>query len=619
MKINLETTEQAEFIDLIAKELNFQLSPTGKKLRLKQQGTTLKIVNTYEEATIYYAEKPHLFRGLTLWSKKEQQPYTYEETPNFEKIGPMIDTSRNGVPRIPKLKDFLFTCCKMGLNTCMLYMEDTYEIPEYPYFGHYRGRYSQEELQSLDAYATTLGIELIPAIQTLAHLKNPLKWGFTKDFQDTDDILLVGEQKTYDFLKAALTSISACFTTKKIHIGMDEAMNLGLGKFLEKNGLQNRFELMAKHLTNVFELCQKQALTPMIWSDMFFRIGSTTNDYYDPHNTFPGDITEKIPDLTLVYWDYYHHHEQEYLTMFEKHKKLQRPVYFAGGVWTWNGLAPNYGKSFETTKAGLFAAKKYKIPYVFATLWGDDGSETPLLSSLLGLQQFSEEQFQKNPDLTWIKKQFQLFHGEAAETFLLLDQFDQVPSIPCNNPQAANPSKLLFYQDILYGLYEKDLAALDVGSHYSQLAKKLRQTPISPRSKMMAAYYQQLATVLSHKASMGTNLQQSYQQSDMDALQKLKQDLFVLATETKKLYLLYRNLWFEWNKPFGFEIIDLRYGALLQRINTSIWRLDHFLTHKLEHLEELEAPSLFFDSFSTSGIGRNLFHGIYSPGKISDV
>ena len=37
----------------------------------------------------------------------------------------------------------------MGLNSLMLYMEDTYEIPEYPYFGHLRGRYSQSDFAGI--------------------------------------------------------------------------------------------------------------------------------------------------------------------------------------------------------------------------------------------------------------------------------------------------------------------------------------------------------------------------------------------------------------------------------------------------------------------------------------
>ena len=54
----------------------------------------------------------------------------------------------------------------------MLYTEDTYEVDNQPYFGYLRGRYSQKELREIDDYAFKHGMELIPAIQTLAHLKS---------------------------------------------------------------------------------------------------------------------------------------------------------------------------------------------------------------------------------------------------------------------------------------------------------------------------------------------------------------------------------------------------------------------------------------------------------------
>lgn len=64
----------------------------------------------------------------------------------------------------------------MGMNVLMLYTEDTYEVPGEPYFGSYRGRYTKAEIQEMDAYASMFGIELVPCIQTLAHLHNALKW-----------------------------------------------------------------------------------------------------------------------------------------------------------------------------------------------------------------------------------------------------------------------------------------------------------------------------------------------------------------------------------------------------------------------------------------------------------
>ncbi|KPG70575.1 beta-N-acetylhexosaminidase [Enterococcus sp. RIT-PI-f] len=623
MPIHIETSDPTltDFWQIAAPELQLQLDESGEKMILIQRSGSLKIVKTPTSTTIFYQEKAHLFRALVLWVTQPEATFTFEEQPQFKEIGPMIDLSRNAVLTIEQAKRFILLCGKMGLNTCLLYMEDTYEIPEFPYFGYLKGRYTQKQLQELDQYAQAIGIELVPAIQTLAHLTNPLKWGFAKDMKDTSDILLVDAPKTYQFIEAALTSIQQSFSTDKIHIGMDEAHQLGKGTYFEEHGPEDRFSIMTKHLQKVVAICNKLSLKPMMWSDMFFRLGSKTGDYYDPDVDFPEDLPQQIPEVTMVYWDYYHHDEARYQQLFRDHQQLQRPVIFAGGIWTWNGLAPNYGKTIATSRAGLSAAKKANIQTIYATLWGDDGGETPLIASLLGLQLFAEYQFHPDPTITEIAAAFRRFHQLAAEDFLLLSQFDQTPGVPMDNPSGANPSKLVFYQDLLFGLYDQTLAAEPLKAHYQQLAKELQHVQVSADTQKMFHYYQQLAEVLSNKADFGHTLHLAYQTNDLSEIQSHLHQATQLKKALRQLYDTYRSLWFEWNQPFGFEIMDLRYGALMNRIDTTIWRLSHYLDGSISVLPELIGPRLPYDELypSPEGFGRNLFHGIYSPSKISDV
>ena len=88
----------------------------------------------------------------------------------------MIDCSRNAVMNTSAVKRWIDVTAGMGYNTLMLYTEDTYEVNNQPYFGYMRGRYSQAELRELDDYAAQKGMELIPCIQTLAHLNAIFRW-----------------------------------------------------------------------------------------------------------------------------------------------------------------------------------------------------------------------------------------------------------------------------------------------------------------------------------------------------------------------------------------------------------------------------------------------------------
>src|SRR5699024_1726793 len=106
--------------------------------------------------------------------------------------------------------------------------------------------------------------------------------------------------------------------TNRIHIGMDEAWNLGLGRYLEKNGYRSKFDLMNEHLKRVLAITEKHGLKPMMWSDMYFRAGSETGDYYDKDCVIPDDVIADMPQgVQQVYWDYYHQDEAFYLDWIE--------------------------------------------------------------------------------------------------------------------------------------------------------------------------------------------------------------------------------------------------------------------------------------------------------------
>jgi|GEM_PF-2053173 len=57
----------------------------------------------------------------------------------------------------------------------------------------------------------------------------------------------------------------------------------------------------------------------------------------------------------------------------------------------------------------------------------------------------------------------------------------------------------------------------------------------------------------------------------------------------------YRALWFSLYKPTGWEVMDTRYGGLMQRAATTKLRLEQYAYGKLDRLEELEQERLYFD------------------------
>jgi hexosaminidase len=623
-----------EGVRVLADELGFSLE-TDQGISLHSDRTDepmLEITSNTAEATIRFSETAYFYRGLGLLVERLHEnegrasDFQLAELPQFTMNGAMFDCSRNAVFQGSAVKKLIRSMALMGLNTLMLYTEDTYEAANLPYFGYMRGRYTQEELKDYDDYAHLLGVEIIPCIQTLAHLAQALKWNYAADMKDNAEILLVGEPKTYEFIENMIASASSPFRTRRIHIGMDEAHQLGLGNYLDKNGYRNRFDIMNEHLHQVVGIARKYGLQPMIWSDMYFRLGSKHSWYYDLEVDIPKEVIQGMPEgVQFVYWDYYHDDPAFYEAYVDIHRTFGSDPVFAGGIWTWNGISPNYSKTVTTSNAALEACKRKGVREVLATLWGDNGSETNLMTGMYGLQLFAEHGFSEaTPTPERLKQRFKICTGADADDFLALNAMDETPGVAEGNMNESNPSKYLLWQDILLGLFDANIAEFheEISAHYSRLKERLEITD-SAGWETLFAFYKQLAEVLAQKAGIGVRLKSAYDSGDREALRGfVETELPELDGRIRKLRDAHRELWFDTYKPFGWETIDIRYGGLIGRIENAIFRLGYYLDGRVDKIEELEVERLLFDwqrsITAESSVGRcNEYHRIVTAGAFS--
>ena len=576
--------------------------------------------------SISYPDIRGFARALSHIREVYESKRTIQEKPNFEDLGFMLDASRNAVPTVESVKLLLNTIASMGFNVLLLYLEDTYAIEGYPYFGYQRGSYSPEELREMDDYAFALGIELIPCIQTLAHLETTLRWPYGRAMKDTDDILLVGDEKTYDFIAAMLKALSKNVRSRRIHLGMDEAFCLGRGTYLDKNEFEPRYRIFQKHLARVMDLCRAENYKPMIWSDMYFRFASARHDYYDTTTPLTDEIKNSIPDdLSLVYWDYYHDGDQFYQDMLKRHMEINTSEpWFAGGIWTWNGIKVNHGKMFKTTEAALKACVESGTKHVLATAWGDNGAETSIFEALLGLQYFAEMSWNEtSPSRERALLRYKLTLGADGEAFYNMRLFDEVPAVSQDNMSSVNPSKYILYSDPLSGLFDAHILpkARELSDHYLRLAEyfDVKSNETQDQNRLFYLQSAQLADVLQRKVLLTYNLRSSYLQDDEESLRQIVDyELPELIAALSDLQAFTMSIWYLYNKPQGSEIIDARFGAQIARLKTCLDRLDGYLHGVYEKLPELEQVRLAFDGRTLAEvemdphISVNLYHEIIS-------
>ena len=508
---------------------------------------------------------------------------------HFDTFGVMLDCSRNAVMTVRELKHFITVLARMGYNQLQLYIEDTYEVDNEPYFGSFRGRYSQDELREIDEFAYENGVELVPCMQTLAHLNTLKYWPQYERMMDAQDVLLVGAERTYELIENMISSLRKCVRTNKIHIGMDEAHMLGKGRYRDIHGERDRSEILLEHLERVCEITKKYEFEPMMWSDMFYRIANNGH-YYAKENAVDAAIKEKIPaEVSLVYWDYYRVKKADYLQMIRGHKRLTDRVIFAGGAWKWMGFTPKNAFSLRATKAAFSACIEEGIRDVFMTMWGDNGAEASAWSTLPTLC-YAACLAQGITKMEDVKAKFEEWIGYRYDDFMLLDLPDRLDG----NKGLVNPSKYELYNDCFFGLLDSAVGK-DDAKQYASFAKRLRNA--SKRTGEFSYLFDtasKLCSVLAYKSDIGIRTREMYASGDREALEPIVADYNKMIKRMEAFYQAFRAQWYRENKANGFEVHDIRMGGLITRMKNCRDRLADYVTGKIDEIPELHEPTMPF-------------------------
>lgn len=595
-----ETEKVSQGIKIMQKRLHYEIAEDGYTVWVQNNSNGLSVGTENGAFFIRYQHKVEFFRGLAILLeklKKQETKFLIREIPKFNQCGTMIDVSRNAVLTVETVKDFTERIALMGLNMFMLYTEDIYEIEKYPWFGYMRGAYSKKELQEVDNYCQIFGIELIPCIQTLAHLGSTLRWPYAREFKDMPGILLVDEPKTYEFIEEMFRTCRECFSSRQIHIGLDEAVGVGLGNYLKHNSYTPIYDLMIRHIQKVTAIAERYGFTPMMWSDMFFRMGAVQSDY-SPEAVVPADAAEKLPkNISMVYWDYDTVDENKLDCLMEKHKELDREVIFAGGIWTWNRITPNMEKSLKTAKAQLGICKKKGVETVVATVW-ENGSMggCNLYTILPGLQMYAEQNYYDEVDEEHLANMFHTCTGYDLDTFLALyiDDFTDEEKAKHADPASycVNPAFQQLFNDVLLGLLDKNISQYDFKSRYQSYINKLEQLRIPKDLQWVFDYHKKMAEVLKEKCDIGLRLTQNYREKNLSGLRNILAELRRLLVSYEEFHVMLGDAWHRTNKPFGWDALDMHLGAAETRVKWAIHRLEQYLDGKLRCLEELEVERL---------------------------
>ena len=549
-------------------------------------------------ATIYYRDKAQFFRGLGHLTEQMKLGKTEADITDdgfFKGLSTMVDTSRCAAPTVKSVKLLLDYLAVMGYDMMMLYTEDMIELEGRPFFGYMRGRYTVDQLREIDDYAYEYGIEVIPCLECYGHMEKYLIWGEASPIKDTDKVMLAREEKTFEFVEQLISTAASAFRSKRIHVGMDEAWDMGRGKFLDKHGYVPPFDIFNEYMERLVQILDKYGLRPMMWSDMYFRVHNSNNSYYLEEIEIPDSTKALIPkNMDLVFWHYGEAPACDDF-MLKKHKALDRNVIYAGGSWSWIGHFPEHNYTVESCDFSLNACRKNGVREAMLTLWFNDNAECDLFANLYSLSYFAERCYDAGADREKFKRRFEACTGGDYELFYKMsyyhNDFEKHPEFPKYRDRFAG--KALFWQDVLEGLYDYKLFKEGMSEHYARCAELFRDKAKLDRWGYLYEYAYRVFDYLAEKCYIAERLVPAYKADDKATLAELCNVRFPLLKEkTSAVHKVHKATWFSTNKIIGWQNMDVRYGGVVSRCDTAIELLGEYLRGERDTMEELDEERL---------------------------
>ncbi len=499
----------------------------------------------------------------------------------FEHLSALIECSSGLVPTVERVKSYLDVLSKMGYNRLYLGMADAYKIKEEPFFNYKRGGYTKEDLNEMDEYAKGCGIELIAQIHTLSHLHFLRKYPEYFPLFDTDNVLIVGEERVYVLIENMVKAISEGLSTRKIHIGFDEVFHIGTGEYLKKYGPADKMELMLTHLKRVLKILEKYGYTCELWGDMLVDSNGT--------KVTAAQIREVLPDDSLVFdWDYEEKDERKIEERLDRMSQCSKNIAYAGAVWRYLGYGPCNRYSMERIIPQMKACYKKGVSHYMITLWSDEVSRASVdatLPSLYIAAEYANGNFDGENELD--KDKFERIVGVKFDDMMSLDYVDD--PFKTNNGNRSSSSFWMLFNDLLLGNFDlfSNPAAPEA---YAALAEEYAAKKNGNYGHIFEMS-ESVMRVLSKKAPLTTAIRTAYMNKDKAALAHLIEKIEEMKVELGNFVKVFSRYFRRDNRPFGLEAHHLYLGGQLVRCDYTVDRIRAYIEND-EIIEELEGGVL---------------------------
>lgn len=577
----------------VAGQLNVTLCGDGYEINCCQGGKGIRVDIRDHKASVTYGRDAEFFRAFSLAAQYvDGEDRHIEADCDFNRFGTMQECSKN-VMSIEGLKEFIRQSALMGYTYLEVYTEVSYEVPGEPYFGYMKGRFTQNELKELVAYGQQLFVELVPSIQTLGHMGQLFKFGYW-DVKDIENILRVDWEPTYRLLDNMLKSLSECYRTNRINLGMDEAYYLGAGLYhwFVDDSRPDPVLLYVRHLKRVLEIAEKYGFTePAIWFDNLF--GMLNKGYITPPDDiwkdFPQWLREQFPKVRMIFWNYVGRNVERFQVNVDRIRQLTPDVSFASMAHGYTSFAPENYISEQLVETAREGCCRTGIDDMMVTWWGYTQSPCALLPCYYNFIEKCGTQIGYDHE-----ERCKFLFGYTYTEFKLLDLPNRIDDSGSTGlAEGNNPPFYMMADDPLLGMMSMHVP-VGAKEKYAEHALVMEEmAKRSSRYSYIFAFEAVLCRTLAACCTLSGEIKAAYDAKDMAALRTLANiRIPEVYARTEEFHEAYYDYWHTFNKSMGWERFDRNLGGNLLRLKTTAKLLNAYADGKISCIEELEQERL---------------------------
>ncbi len=277
--------------------------------------------------------------------------------PDLRKRMVQYDIARGNTVNVDYWKRWIRELSRLKINRIMLYMEDDWKSPKYPFLGR-ADTFTPEKARILVEYAKKHHLELVPQVESLGHAGALLR------HEELADLRLAGgtsaicprAKQTLPFLNDLFGELADAFPQAELfHIGGDEvwgfAADSRCADMVKTDGEEGVY---AFHLNNLHRLLTAKGRRMAFWGDELLK---------HPR------VAERLTRDAVVF-DWHYGNQSAYPSIQFFQDLGYEDIYVCPAVHGYFDVYPQYAQAFGNIRGFIRAGVERGVEGVCCTTWG---------------------------------------------------------------------------------------------------------------------------------------------------------------------------------------------------------------------------------------------------------